>query len=524
MNARKPRGMQAAYLIAGVLALGAVLALLDREGAWLRGWLAYSLLLGLGAALFAWAQNLVQADAWVTQAAVAAFGLRLAIGVTLAGLLPQFGYVDNQVHENGYFFYDAFLRDREAWQLASSNDPLYAAFGETYSGDQYGGTLAVTATIYRTLSPDAHRPNLILTISAAAAALGVLFLWKAVQTWFEPPIPILSAWLLALYPEGVLLGASQMREAILIPAVAMSFYGLTALYGSSLRRSPWILVAALVLLAISPPVALANFGFLFVIWLLDPEQRSTWKRALLYAAGLLAGLTIVIAVLSQLPSLERAGPLKVLLEWFQYNFGFQSYLLERSSGWVQKLIDEAGDRWQILIVTAYGFARPVLPAQLVVPGAALMRVVGVARGLGWYLLAPLLIYGVTAVWRARSLHRRRQLVWMTVGIFVWIIVAALVAGGDQWDNPRYRAIFLPWQAVLAAWAWIWARARRDAWLTRWLAIEGLFVLLFTEWYISRYYPVIGRLNFWVMVAVILGGSAAILLVGWIRDRQKTKSI
>ena len=50
------------------------------------------------------------------------------------------------------------------------------------------------------------------------------------------------------------------------------------------------------------------------------------------------------------------------------------------------------------------------------------------------------------------------------------MVAALNAGGDQWDNPRYRAILLVWQVILAAWAWEWARLRHDAWLWRWLAV------------------------------------------------------
>ena len=97
--------------------------------------------------------------------------------------------------------------------------------------------------------------------------------------------------------------------------------------------------------------------------------------------------------------------------------------------------------------------------------------------------------------------------------------AALIAGGDQWDNPRYRTWLLPWAALLAGWAWMRSRIHHDPWLRRILLVEGLFVLLFTEWYLSRYFPIFRRLNFWVMVGVIVAGSALILVGGWLRDRR-----
>jgi hypothetical protein len=96
----------------------------------------------------------------------------------------------------------------------------------------------------------------------------------------------------------------------------------------------------------------------------------------------------------------------------------------------------------------------------------------------------------------------------------------LNAGADQWDNPRYRAIFLLWQVILVAWAWEWARSRRDAWLWRWLAIEVVFVGLFTEWYVGRYYPGIFHLDIKWMIVLILGISALIIIGGFIWDRTR----
>jgi cation transport ATPase len=99
------------------------------------------------------------------------------------------------------------------------------------------------------------------------------------------------------------------------------------------------------------------------------------------------------------------------------------------------------------------------------------------------------------------------------------MVSALNAGADQWDNPRYRVILLLWQVILAAWAWQWARSRKDAWLWRWLAVEVVFVGMFTEWYLSRYYPGFIHLDIKIMTLITLAISFAILVGGAIWDRK-----
>jgi len=98
-------------------------------------------------------------------------------------------------------------------------------------------------------------------------------------------------------------------------------------------------------------------------------------------------------------------------------------------------------------------------------------------------------------------------------VWAWVLIAAYNAGGDQWDNPRYRTILLAWQALLAAWAWGWARERRDPWLARWLAVEAFFIASFAEWYLSRYWlHGLPRLDMWQMV--VLNLAAAALILGW----------
>jgi membrane protein implicated in regulation of membrane protease activity len=59
-------------------------------------------------------------------------------------------------------------------------------------------------------------------------------------------------------------------------------------------------------------------------------------------------------------------------------------------------------------------------------------------------------------------------------------------------------------------------------LGRALLIEGIFLAFFTEWYISRYYPVIPRLDFWLMIVLIILLSFLVIIVGWLRDKKQKK--
>jgi hypothetical protein len=510
-----------------ILILSLVLALLDGSQAWYLGWLSYAILLALGVGSLAWLGNYVSADKRVRNIALLAFALRLGIGVALTLLLPVVGYPDNEVHQAGYIFHDANIRDQQAWELASSEDPISSAFKENYSGDQYGGTLALSASIYRYISPDAHRPFLTLILTATAAAWGTMLLWRATHAWFGESIAWITAMIFALYPESVLLGSSQMRESFVITGVAMTFFALTKMRREKLSWLAWLIAAGVILFAIQPPVALYAVLILFGLWLLDPGQRKSgksWRSVALFAlfAGVLfVAMILVVSLWTDLPSLQRAGPVGVFFTWLQNNFQFQSYQAERASGMLQMLLDTAGDQWKWLIVFVYGVAQPVLPAVVGDPDAAwIMRVIGFFRAAGWYALAPFLVYAVIAVFRASGQERRSQLLWLNFIIWVWIIISALTAGGDQWDNPRYRTILLAWEALVAAWAWWWARKKEDVWLRRVLILVLIFVLMFTEWYLGRYYPIFPHLSIWMMIAITLSLSALVLVGGWFNDRRK----
>ncbi len=153
---------------------GAGLATLQPGAYWI-GWLGFSALFLLGfialVASWRWAGG-GKVLAWMTGLALL---LRLAAGIAVYIALPLNGH-DVPDDKAGYVFTDAHRRDDQAWDLASSGKPLWTAFDKSFYTDQYGGLLAFSALTYRYLSPDVHRPLLIILLAALTAALGVPFL------------------------------------------------------------------------------------------------------------------------------------------------------------------------------------------------------------------------------------------------------------------------------------------------------------------------------------------------------------
>jgi hypothetical protein len=515
-----------------VLAVGLALAGMDAAATpprpWLTGWLAYTLLLGVAAVCLGMVLKVMEANQQVTWAALAAFLLRLAAGLALMILLPIAGYQTNVVTQAGYVFPDAYYRDREAYDIADYGKPIINAFsGDLSSGDQYGGMLALSSAVYRYISPDAHRPYLIIILTALMAGLGVIFLWGACREWFGEKAALTAAWIFAIYPESVLLGSSQMREPFVMAGIAIAFFGLTQMTArSSTKKLPWqvwLAAAAVILFLFQPPVGLAVFVMLFIALMLDPNRQISWKQLLLFIGILVGGMAIVFLIWVNLPALKFVQPGRILFSWLQHNFNFQTFLSIRSSGQMQNLTRKAGALTKLLIVLGYGTAQPVLPATLVVPsGSWIWRLVNIFRSLGWYLLAPFLVYSLFTSLRARDELRRFQLFWLSLIVWLWIFISAANAGADLWDTPRYRTILLVFEVALAAWSIEWARKKHDVWLIRWLLVELACVLVFTFWYLGREGWVVLLLGIRPTIALAAFLSILILSTGWLLDWRKSK--
>jgi hypothetical protein len=148
--------------------------------------------------------------------------------------------------------------------------------------------------------------------------------------------------------------------------------------------------------------------------------------------------------------------------------------------------------------------------------------IGILRSLGWYALLPLLVFSIVPILKVQKEDQKYAWLWLFVMTWAWIAVSSLRAGGDQWDNPRYRAILLLFQALLAAKAWLYYREQRHAFLSRIIMIEAVFLLVFMEWYAARYYPFLPRLSFKVMIGLIGLSSAGILSVGYYLDKRRSR--
>src|SRR5215217_3577984 len=521
-----------ASIVPIALPLGALFVLIQSSN-WLLilGWLSFSFIFLLSIVVLKLTHKWSNGGKTLGLIIVLAFFLRLGVGVTLHLALPVYGHSDED-DRAGYVFTDAHNRDNQAWSLAISDHPIIDAFSEKYASDQYGGLLAFNAFIYRYFSPDAQRPLMLILFSAFFAALGIPFLWKAINEVFGEKVAWASAWIFALYPESILLGASAMREPYLLTFSAFALWGFVELFCLADGHRigwVWLSIGLLGMLLVSPAVALVTI-IIFAGWVYFTKEgrEISWKGIFAIALVFMLGLFILSASLNRSSQFDATSPLHVINDWLKSAVKWDAYQLERDSGWIQKIFDE-GPRWiRLPFIAIYGIFQPILPATLIHPTKPIWTIIGFLRGLGWYAILPLLILSFGA---ATGLARRPEpvegsrkvqnlLLWLSLLAWIWILLASLRGGADLYDNPRYRTILFLWQSILAGYVWIWWRETRSIWLTVVLACEIVFVLVFTQWYLSRYYHWGGQLPFAVMIGLILGLWGLILGMGWWQDQKR----
>jgi len=529
------------------LSLGAVLSSLQ-PGNWMIGWLGFSFLFLFCILLLTVSARWAGGGKTLTWMIALAFGLRFFGGVATYLALPIYGYVDED-QSAGFVYTDAHRRDAQAWELAGSDRPIMDAFDEKFAYDQYGGLLVFSALIYRYLSPDVHRVLMLVLLSAFMGALGVPFLWKAVSQEWGTKVAFASGWVFALYPESVLLGGSAMREPYLMACSAFALWGFVN-WGAtcsspfeglrdgplkehtstgSTRRSEllnhqtilWMSLGIAGMLLISPSVALVTL-VIFGGWHYFTSERGriSWWMVVIAVLVFVAGLFILSSALDRQGNLGGGSPIGVINNFMREAVKWDVYQLERGSGWVQKLFDEMPEWLRLPFVTLYGVLQPVLPAIFIVPTTSIWRIIGILRAVGWYTLLPALILSFAASAGAGAEKKRKLLMWLSLAVWVWVLLTALRGGGDQWDNPRYRAILFLWQAILAGNVWVWWRETRNAWCQRVIAMEIAFVAVFGQWYANRYLHIGPQLPFAEMVIVILGLWGVILVWSIWRDRRR----
>ena len=506
------------------LLLGAALSALQ-PGNWLTGFLAFSFLFLLSFFLLSSASRWVGQTSSLSYMIALAFVLRFAGGVGTYLALPVYGHAGDEEQGAGFTYTDAYRRDSQAWELASSDRPVLDAFNSRFASDQYGGLLAFCAFIYRYLSPDAHRVLLLVLMSALMGALGVPFLWKAVNLQWGGKVATASGWIFALYPESVLLGGVPMREPYLLAFSAFCLWGfLSWNIGRDKKSLTWLALGVLGMLLVSPSIALVTLVILGGWMYFSSERgRFPWWGAVILGVVFVAGLFLLSAALDR-GNLGGGGPLGVIQNFVRESMKWNAYKIEEGSGWVQKLFDEMPDWMELPFVMIYGVLQPVLPAIFIAPTTVIWKVIGILRAAGWYALLPALIlsfWAESSPGAESNRAERRIRLWLSLIVWGWVLFTALRGGGDQWDNPRYRLILFLWQAILAGQVWAWWRETRNAWVGRVVGMEFALIIVFAQWYLNRYLHLGGQLPFAWMVALILG--VWVLIAGWgiWRDRRRT---
>jgi hypothetical protein len=498
----------------------------------IQGWVSFVGVGLLGAGLLTGGVWLLRSEAvpgWVVGALLAAVLLRLAAGVLWMVILPTGGY-NSQVEQGGYVMADAYERDQTAWELARSDKPLDAAFQGSYrKADQYGGLLFLSALIYRYLGGAVHQPLLMVVLTAFFSALAVLFTWAFARRAWGDGAAKLAAWGLALYPEAVLLGSSQMREAFTITLVMGAFYGLVRYWQDRKWAGlTWVLGALLLALPFSPPNAALLLGMLILMGLIL-EGNSLLRNLLrgrrigVLLGGLALALVVILGlwlVLSRLAPAKISDPVSLVLWWARKSADYQMHLSKSASGWIQKYFRATPDWVHGPLLLVYGVLQPLLPAALSdITSTAAWRGIAIWRSLGWTLLLPFLVYAPLRAWGKKGSAFSKGLCLV---VWLGILAASFRGGGDLWDNPRYRVMFAGLQVALAAWVWAEQRRSADIWLRRILIGLGLVLVWFMPWYLRRYihlpWPVVDLFK-----TLGLGVASAVIywIWDWARSFQRT---
>ncbi len=501
-----------------ILFLSFVLAWISSDLLSIQGWISFFavILLGFGSILGSWRflknteQNIPD---WVLRLVLSAAFIRLLVGVFWLIVLPLWGY-GGEGESAGYLMSDAYRRDTAAWELSQSQGSLFDAFDGHRSVDQYGGLLFFSAAIYRFFGGITHMPLLLVVLTASCSALAVLYTWGFTRRIWGKSVAKIAAWGLVFYPEAVLLGSSQMREAFTVTLASVALYGLVLVF----RQQPkigaaYILIALALGMPLSPTFTLLLIGVLVIVGFFLAQDRWVANWRVWIGVGVLIGIGLTGLFLfgdDLLPG-GASNPLVKLQQWIENTARWQANVSSHISGWMQKIFARTPRKMHMWIITAYGVVQPFLPAALFAKGKAIWWGIAIWRALGWSALLLMLLYAPI-----RALRRFKRSAALGASIAVWavILIAALLGGGDQWDNPRYRAAFAGLQIGLAAWVWVDQRRDPDPWMRRVLFGMGFVFLWFVPWYIRRYIPEYS----WPVVDLFktfgLGLASAVLFAIW----------
>ena len=458
---------------------------------------------------------------WLGWLMIGAAVLRLLAAVIWYAGLPSWGY-GTEVEQAGYIMADAHARDTAAWELAQSDKPLLTAFDAYRQVDQYGGMMYLSGVVYRTLGGVQHFPLQMSVLTASFSALAVLFTWAFARRLWGEKVALLAAWILALFPDAIILGSSQMREAFLMTLVAAALYGLVRyIQDKTWSGLAWLVSSLLLMLPFSPPIA-GIFLVMIIIIALSMDGWQVFRQARLWI--ILAGIALV-AVLGIWLAWERIAPeginnpVALVNWWFRESARWQAYFVKHSSPLIRRIFNTTPDWIHTPILLGYGVLQPFLPGALLDQGAPIWKGIAIWRSLGWTILLPFLLVAPILLWGWKE--KRRLAIGLLIAMWMGVLIAALRSGGDLWDNPRYRVVFICIQVVLVAWVWSSQRESKNPWL--WRMVIGLVIILawFVPWYLQRSGQIIWPIHN-VFVTLGLGLASVVIVLLWMYLRGRNR--
>ncbi len=467
-----------------------------------------------------------------------ALGLRLAFLLIAPIAMAQWGYASNR-NLKGLVELDAVNATDTAWRASMTGRPILDAWNRA-PGDNTGGITVLGVAMFRMYSPDLPRTLLLGLAASAFTSLSVIAVFRLAGGLFSPGVAKGAALVAAVFPEAVMIGSSHQQlgyAALLFSMELLAIAGWVSQKeaapdapGLPKRRNAAILLAvALILMFLSARLFFLLgivAGAALAVWLSDPRQRV--GKILWIVTGAAAGILIIIRILGMLDVIPSNWDFLYTQYQYIYGMAWEEFDKMASAG--------GGDLFQTVLMTmektpafllaaVYGLVQPVLPAAIghrsltEGGGGQFWQVLGVYRGLGWYLLLPVLIYATLKSLRG-IISRKPETIFMLI-FWVAAFIGSYRAFGDQWDNPRYRLFALAPMALLAAWAWVTQRESSDPWFNRIAIPFAVAVVALTAWYLLRDYamvdfPVVGSI---LAIGVIT--IAAFVLTLFLTRRKKS---
>jgi len=430
----------------------------------------------------------VPSPTWLFWLMVGAVIIRLAAGIFWYSALPVMGH-GTPPELDGYVMGDAYERDQAAWDLARSGQPLLDAFRSQQKADQYGGMLFISAVIYRYFGEETHAPLLMIVVTASISTLTIIFTWAFANRIWNEKVAEVAAVIVVLLPEAILLGSSQMREAFTMSLAMMTLYGLVRYWQDRSWLGFGLMLLGLVFCGLISPPFLALLIIVLVVVALSLGNWTLLRRRWFWLAVLgflvLAGGALWLTWGNFAPE-GVSNPIAMVSWWLRKSSDWQAYLSERSSGWIQKIFRSTPEWTHTPFLIIYGVVQPFLPAAVISSGIPIWKGIAIWRAFGWTFLLVFLLY--VPIHALRESRKQKFILLLSLIVWLMILISSYRGGGDEWDNPRYRAAFLGIQVLLVAWVLVEYWKKPDPWLIRVLIAFGIVIAWFIPWYLRRYTP------------------------------------